>query len=295
MSTYDLTYLLVPAAAVPAAFWLARRHAGNAPVSPAALAACGSLLRLVSHLQQHRGLSSGWLAGDEGFAARMMARRADIEALLAALSPLVLAEEKYARPCMTANDLALFRHQWRTLVDTLADGSVEQNIGRHTRLITRVLDWLDAFGEARIELPAGRRLPPGLVRNYTHRLPALAECLGQARALGSSVAVQKRCPAVSRVRLMFLAARAETLLDQAGAAAGPVGLRASEAVRGLVVAVRTGILDAGGVSLSADAYFAQATRAIDAVFAWAGDCAADIERLLGERGASFGAVAPTAS
>jgi hypothetical protein len=284
MTALDWTYLLVPAASLPAAVWLARRPDGGRPVPPETLPTCAALLRLLARLQQHRGLASGWLAGDRSFEARMMARRAEIDAVLGELSPLVAAEDRQPRPCLTGNELALFRHHWRTLTETLADAGVEQSIARHTRLIATVLDWLAAVGEARIELPAADRLPAGLARNYTHRLPALAECLGQARALGSSVAVQRRCPAVSRVRLMFLVARAETLLDQAAGDAGPAGLQAADAVRRLVSTVRTGMLSAAGVSLTADAYFAQATQAVDAVFAWAEDCAGDIRRQLDERG-----------
>jgi hypothetical protein len=269
-------------AALPVAAWSFLRQRRSELVSPDALRTCDALLRLVAQLQQHRGLSSGWLSGDRGFETRMMARRVDIEATLAELMPLVAKESANARPCLTSNDLSLFRHQWRMQAGSLASGSVEQNIARHTQLIARALDWLAAVGEARIELIAGRRLPPGLVRNYTNCLPALSECLGQSRAIGSSVAVKKGCSAVSRVRLMFLVSRAEFLLDQscAGVELDQVGQYARAAVQRLASTVRGEMLAAANVSVSADAYFTTATQAIDAVLDWAHHSAAQIESSL---------------
>lgn len=279
MTTTTIELLSFSLAALPVAYWTFRRQQRGEAVSPDALRICDALLRLAANLQQHRGLSSGWLAGDRGFEARMMARRVDIDAQLAELHPLVARESGHARPCLTSNDLALFRHQWRVLADSLAGGTVEQNIARHTQLIARALDWLAAVGEARIELIAGRHLPAGIVRNYTHCLPALSECLGQSRAIGSSVAVKKGCSAVSRVRLMFLVSRAEFLLDQscAGAELDQVGQHARAAVQRLASTVRGEMLAAANVSVSADAYFAIATQAIDAVLDWAHHSAAQIE------------------
>lgn len=71
-----------------------------------ALRCCDCLLRLLSNLQQHRGLSSGWLAGDRSFEVRMIGKRAEIEALFAELSPFIACESARARPCLTSNDQA---------------------------------------------------------------------------------------------------------------------------------------------------------------------------------------------
>ncbi|MFZ2853037.1 MAG: nitrate- and nitrite sensing domain-containing protein [Rhodocyclaceae bacterium] len=275
-----------------------RLRAGSTLDLHDALRCCDCLLRLLSNLQQHRGLSSGWLAGDKSFEVRMMGKRAEIEALFAELSPFVACESERTRPCLTSNDLALLRFKWRTLSDELARGSVEQNIAQHGALIAQVLDWLAAFGEARIELAGGGRVQPELVRNYSHRLPALAECLGQARAIGSSVAARHACPAVARVRLIFLIERSESLLEQASAAddPGPVGGRAKTAVGLMAQTVRSEMLAAAGVTLSADEYFSLSTRAVDATLEWARECGACIDRDLcadaapqpGSRAAAWG-------
>jgi len=265
---------------------LRRRHGSTSGTATMqALQTCEHLIKLAGHLQQHRGMSSAWLAGDQNFARHLGAKRQDIDTLLHSLHQAAAAECQQATPCLTVNDLSLFRFKWRELVDKLSTLSVEKSISEHSQLIATVLDWLDAVGEARIGLALGGRLPPGLVKNYVHRLPALTECLGQTRAIGSSVAARGKCSAVARVRLMFLVTRAESLLDQACAAdgGGRQGAATQNAVQALAELVRQRMLGRGGsVDVSADDYFNQASRTINGVYAWIDDCAVDLRRSLAQ-------------
>lgn len=237
------------------------------------LAACRSLLALVGHLQQHRGMSSALLAGDQGFGSRLDAKGREIEALIPALREVAKAECTRAHPCLTPNDLSLFQHNWGQLRQKLAGLSVEQSIAQHSFLIDQLLQWLAALGESRVELLLVDRCGRGLVRNYASRLPALTECLGQARALGTSVAARRGCSAVARVRLMFLVARAETLLSQANEVGGrgPKADKAALAVQQMARVIRTRMLLSSGISVAAQEYFDIATVAVDSVFAWIGE------------------------
>lgn len=237
------------------------------------LAACRSLLALVGHLQQHRGMSSALLAGDQGFGSRLDAKGREIEALIPSLREVAKAECSRAHPCLTPNDLSLFQHNWGQLREKLAGLSVEQSIAQHSFLIDQLLQWLAALGESRVELLLVDRCGRGLVRNYACRLPALTECLGQARALGTSVAARRGCSAVARVRLMFLVARAETLLSQANEVGGrgPMAEKAALAVQQMARVIRTRMLLSSGISVAAQEYFDIATVAVDSVFAWIGE------------------------
>lgn len=252
-----------------------------------ALEGCEHLLELLRALQQHRGLSSGWLAGERQFEARMNARRQEVERELKALVATAEAELLQARPCLTPHDLNLFRFRWQTLVDELQGQSIEQSIARHSQMIARALDWLAALGEARIELPAADRVDADAVRNYANRLPLLAEYLGQARAVGSGVAARGACTPVARVRLMFLVSRSESLLKQAMQVAGDRQAQtAAQAVAALTGAVRQRLLAERAAGITAELYFATATEAIDAVFAWIEVCGQGIRRELEAGGAS---------
>lgn len=238
------------------------------------LAACRSLLALVANFQQHRGMSSAWLAGDQSFKWRLDTKAREIDGLIPALREVAKREGLRAHPCLTPNDLALFQFNWGQLREKLADFSVEQSIAQHSFLIDQLLQWLAALGESRVELLLGGKESRSLVRNYASRLPALTECLGQARALGTSVAARKGCSAVARVRLMFLIARAEALLKQAGDTSerSPKADQVTLAVHEMARVVRTRMLLSTGISIEAPAYFTIASSAIDSVFAWIGEC-----------------------
>ena len=116
------------------------------------------------------------------------------------------------------------------------------------------------------------------MRNYASRLPALTECLGQARALGTSVAARHGCSAVARVHLMFLVARAEALLNQANevGARGAKAEKAAIAVQQMARVIRTRMLLSSGISIAAQEYFDISTAAVDSVFAWIGECGGDL-------------------
>lgn len=237
------------------------------------LGACQSLLKLTNHLQQHRGMSTAWLAGDKGFKPRLDAKGGEIEIVIPELRDVARTEGSKPHPCFTLNELGLFQFNWVTLREKLPTLSVEQSIAQHSFLIDQLLNWLAAIGESRVETLVDERAGRALVRNYTIRLPALTECLGQARALGMSVATRRGCSAVTRVRLMFLVARAEALLNQALEAGGH-GQQAEKtmlAVQQMARVIRTRMLLSSGVTVAAQDYFELASTAIDQVFAWIAD------------------------
>jgi hypothetical protein len=263
--------------------WQRGRRAESARTVGSAFAVGRGLLRLLRLLQQHRGLSSGWLAGNGGFAGRMLARRQEIEEVLGDLVALVGRGRGLSASGLSPQRLGLFRRRWGDTVADLQQSTVEQNIAEHGFLIAEILEWLSSLAEGRFFGGGEDPLVIGIGRNFAQRLPALSEFLGQARAIGSSVAARQACSPVARVRLVFLIARAEAILAQAweAGAANPAERPAAEAARKAVGAmtalVRTRMLLSSGIAVSADTYFEVATAAIDAVFAWAEDCGRDME------------------
>lgn len=165
--------------------------------------------------------------------------------------------------------------QWKELCGAL-DGSpaalaVDDNLTRHNLLVSHVLGWLAAIGKERIAPlvpPAGG----GLLRTWISTLPALAEQLGQARAIGSAAAARGVCTAAERMRLTYLASRAESLMHQAIAETPrlPGALPATERIVRLLGLLRGDLLgDLIGASdrITAELYFTEATGAVDAVYA----------------------------
>ena len=258
-----------------------RRIAQSAKDIPQNLKACKLLVALISHLQLHRGMSTTWLSGDAAFKQRMLGKQMQIAELLPEIVAAARREGNQSCPCLTGNDLALFSFRWKCLLDELPRLTPEQNIAQHGQMVNRVLEWLAALGEARIESLTHDAKTLGAARNFAHRLPLLTECLGQARAVGSSVAARRACTPVARVRLMFLIGRAESLLEQAMAAhdGGLITRQTQQAVQAMAATVRTRMLLSSGVVVSSSDYFALATQAIDRVFEWIKVCGEDVEYL----------------
>lgn len=287
----SLIYLMILLAAAIAAvsLWKLRRRsqAASGRALGETLEGCRTMLALIGHFQQHRGMSSALLSGDQSFRPRLDQKGREIEALIPQLRELARIETAMAFPCLTSNDLSLFKFHWEELREKLAGLSVEQSIAQHSFLIAELLKWLAALGEARLEPALG---DSALVRNYLGRLPALTECLGQARALGASVAARHACSAVARVRLMFLVARAEALLSQAADSYSgmPEADRAMQAVQQMARVVRTQMLLSSGITVGAEEYFQIATQAVDGVFGWIERCGRSVVGKLdrGERVAS---------
>lgn len=285
MDTFNLMFVVSAIFAVIVLVWWLRRrgHVRGDQVGSAhtAISACTILLELIAHIQQHRGMSTAWLAGDKSFEQRLLGKRREIEPLIAQLQQVATVENAHNYPCFTPNDVTLWRHRWGMLINELATHTVEKSIATHSNLIAMLLNWLGALGEARIELPLAGLLPAGAVRNFSHRLPQLTETLGQARATGSGVAAHGSCSAVARVRLMFLVSRAESLIEQACAVDGK-GALAAQKVKALALTIRTHLLSSQQVGVTAEAYFAESTQAIDAVFQWARDGGQALEAEISE-------------
>ena len=290
-----LVVLLVLAVAMPAWLALARGLSWRPERARRSLAASADIVRLVQNVQQHRGLSGAWLAGDASFGGKLPERQALIGRIFEGLEVAARAESSEAYPCFRISELRALRDQWQALVDGLAASTPEKSFQEHCRIVARLLDWLRALGEARIEQPAGAKTVGPAVRNFAFRLPALAECLGQARALSSAAAARERVAPVARVRLVFLRSRAESLLGTARSAArresGPEQEQASEAVQTFVRTVRERLLGVDDVKISAAECFALATHAVDGVFAWQELERRRIAIALGMRGSVQGAVA----
>lgn len=244
-----------------------RRHVGDIHAS---LADCGVLLHLAAEIQQHRGLSSAWLSGNSSAEAKVRSKRQSIESQFHALREIVGREERQAVPCICSNELRLFLFHWRELCDGLASSSVEHSFSAHSQLVQKILAWLEAVGDARIALARLEQVPSSAARNIFQRLPLLTEVLGQARAIGSAAAVRGSCSPVARVRLMFLVARAESLLAQVRRALPgmPQQEDACRAVEQMGQAIRGSLLARSGTMVAADQYFAIASAAIDAVYDW---------------------------
>ncbi len=226
--------------------------------------------RLAQFMQQHRGLSSGVLNGNEAMKEKRTAKEKDVaEALVstdAALSP-------------NLRDTAAWRgirQDWEEIKSQGLNWTPPENIKRHSQMIDRLLMFMiDVADEMKLTLD------PEMDTYYfmdtvVSKMPAMLEPLGITRARGTGVLSKKELTPQMRIDISSLVAQMSTTLraqntnlekvmrfapELQGALNGPTK-EFSDGVGKIFVLVREDILGEKFATAPQD-YFAQTTQIID--------------------------------
>ncbi len=198
MTSYILLMLLALAAVVTAAtIWGVRRHRLNRYRRQAVgLQWLQSMKRFLSHIQQHRGMSNGYLNGRDE--------------LLHDLEFLQLKITSDLGVIVGTDDWLQNNERWQSICDhwsrlscTFRRNNAENNLAQHNALIASILYLMDDMAQEHdlllLSLPQGKPL-----YLLWRQLLAAAEFVGQTRAIGMGVAVRGECDSVARIRLNYL-------------------------------------------------------------------------------------------
>lgn len=161
------------------------------------------LLRsLLAFVQQHRGLTTGFINGNH-------ASKSDIEAL-----------DIRIKHCM--NDLEVTGEwvaenvKWHSLVDHWArldmlylQGDADKNFKQHNILIANLLYLIDDVADAH---HLSKVTGDAMDTDWRYLL-SIAEYIGQARALGTGVAAKGECSSVLRIQLNHLRNKIASSVD----------------------------------------------------------------------------------
>lgn len=233
-----------------------------------------ALLAIFRLVQRHRALCAGWPQGEAGAPVGRESVACAVTAGLAAC--------RAGRAVESARQdfLEDIETRWQSLL--ASDGeSPDMLFLRHCRLIERLQVELEGLAAAWAELDRER---DNLLSVYARQLPELAECLGQLRGIGCSVAAERECSAFRRTRLLFLCSSAQALLgavcQRYQGLAPPVEARvARTACDSLVHLLRAEFLREEVSHPVAD-FYRLATESIDTVFVWIDAVGNDLVRSL---------------
>ncbi len=228
------------------------------------------LNRMAQFMQQHRGLSSGVLNGNEAMKDKRAAKEKDVvEALAAADASLAAALREH-------QTWKSIRQDWDEIRAQGLSWSAPDNIKRHTQMIAKVLLFMTEVADAN-ELT----LDPAMDTYYfmdtvVSKMPAMLEQLGIARARGTGVLTKKELAPQMKIDLASQLAVMGGLLrtqninlekvmryapDLQGVLSGPVK-EFTDGSEKLFLLVREDILDEK-FTTDPQAYFNQATAVID--------------------------------
>lgn len=218
--------------------------------------------RLLEHLQQHRGLTTGYLRGDRSLAAGIEQVRRAISNDFRQLDTASLA---------SFDRWLAFDDHWSRLGRSALSLSVAANLEQHNRMLANLLPLIEDIAASRgllfVEAPGDG------TGTLWRELLQTTEWLGQARALGTGIAAAGTSSGVERIRLGFLCERIQAqsgevlaTLTRSRQGSGTSLDHARETVNALIATIEDEFLGERPLSISPSVYFDQATNAIGAQF-----------------------------
>ncbi|MBL0208463.1 MAG: methyl-accepting chemotaxis protein [Propionivibrio sp.] len=156
------------------------------------------MARLVQQLQQHRGLSSSVLNGDETVKEQLAAKAAEVREAFKSV------EAKF-QPSLVDNDAwKKIRASWTEIDTDGLDLTGTENFAAHTRLIRSVLVF-----QAVVSDEYSLTNDPDIDSRYLAdtsliKLPVALESLGQLRSLGTGVLTKKQLPPLLQTNISSL-------------------------------------------------------------------------------------------
>ncbi|WP_424193764.1 hypothetical protein ACMYR3_01290 [Ampullimonas aquatilis] len=220
-------------------------------------------LELILLTQQHRGLINTQLKGQIDLHRDIEQRRKSIEEVLSHITHF-LKENDCLRAIMEPADIDLYRQDWHALLKAIDSGlTASAAFKRHTVMITRPMNWLAQLGQHTQDLPATSLADKTRLNLVFHTLPILAELLAQIRGIGSGMVALGKSDVMERHQLLQLRKKALLLL----ATANTLPPDQIGKVHVFLSNVPNLWAEDPDKAITPLVYFAQATEAIDTVFA----------------------------
>ncbi|MDT8385561.1 MAG: methyl-accepting chemotaxis protein [Gammaproteobacteria bacterium] len=232
----------------------------------------------IETIQEHRGMSSAYLAGDQSFRDRITQKGADTDRHLAELQSI---DKELGSALATGGKLQAIMQQWQDIKSNALQLSVADNVKAHNALLDSLIGLIGAVADS-----SEITLDPFLDSYYlgdalVNRLPKLTENMGQARAIGSQAAAAGKLTPEAFTRLAVLAENIKNFnVDlQKGLNAAidfnpELGKLLQQQVRDNNTAIdrmeamlRNDLLDMGATNISSSTVFDTATQAISRSYA----------------------------
>ncbi|MCQ8116869.1 nitrate- and nitrite sensing domain-containing protein [Methylomonas rosea] len=232
----------------------------------------GGLKKLLTQIQQHRGMASAYLNGDLSFKYKIAALQSDIDRQFDQLSGQFKRLPESLQSCADIRDV------WKQLHPCVLHLSKEDSFERHCLLIGAVLNLIRDTAE-HSQLHRESICPYSFIEILWHLLPDTAEAIGQARAIGTGVAAAGRCRITDRIKLGFLITRIRQAVERVEAGMGNAKIamvadngfqQASAAVHvhiaHLISHIEQKLLTADKPAIDPAAFFETATGTLNSVF-----------------------------
>lgn len=230
--------------------------------------------RLIDDLQQHRGMASALLNGDQSFREKLTAKEAQIADDIGVIDGI---DQRTGKLLKTNDQWYKAKTGWNALQNSLFKLKPQESFNNHTALITEFLELSN-----RVAANSNLLLDPKLDTNYlvdvvNNKLLVGAEKMGQARAAGSGVAAKKLLTPDEKIQLIILSKNIQAAFEDVSHgleiayqenSSLKINLESASQENSAIVIdflaiINTQLINTQSINIKATDYFATATKAID--------------------------------
>ena len=252
------------------------------------------ITELVDYLQKHRGLSAGFLGGEQGFREKMLDMQQRINQKVQAIDDL---EAKYGREMKISEDWKRLKERIETLRKEVWNYTAVKSFEEHTMIIKGLLELIDKTADN-----SNLTLDPEmdtyhLIKASVFELPELTEIGGRLRALGTGILAQKSTTPEQMAMVISLSASAKFLGERSlkelnkviehrselKSVFEPLTKDYSEKLNTYLEVIEDKIIKAEEFTFDPQKYFEIATAAVDSVHAIIRVSFKELDRMLNER------------
>lgn len=165
------------------------------------------LSRTIQILQQHRGLSSMLLGGDETIRDSRIAMEQD------AIEAFKTMEEKLPPGLASREDLQHIRTDWKRLREEGLNWTMDENFAAHTRLIDQIQSFERVVADEYSLILDPELDTFYLIDTIINKLPHALEHLGQIRAYGTGILINKQASEPQKIEINILVSKLGDALD----------------------------------------------------------------------------------
>jgi len=222
--------------------------------------------RLISFIQNHRGLSSALLNGDSSkqIPLKSLEQQVDIEVSFLKDQAAIQATSRWSG----------FIDHWGRLTKQNSERDSENSFKQHTQLISNLLYLLEDEAE-RSHLNAACLAELQTIGYVWRELVVTTETIGQSRAIGTGVATSKVCSSVHKIRLSFLQQHIKVTMNETLSKLSSLDAFSKKHSELLNIAkskmeffsntIENELINANPITINQDEYFALATDSIKAL------------------------------
>ncbi len=159
-------------------------------------------LRLpLQHIQQHRGMTAAYLNGATQFKDRIMSKRLEVDNYFSQLQEI---ENKLGKELKIKDSTRKLIKLWNSIKTSSMQQSAEQAIQKHSQLIRHILLLMNLVADSSKITLDSKQDSYYMGAALVSSLPYLMEYMGQARAVGSSIAAKGEFSQKTYVKLSVL-------------------------------------------------------------------------------------------